>query len=551
MSEKKRLFYVIFTLIATSLGIGLLGIYQQYTASLKEKLNILLFQLDTTKALIEAVARFDRRTFRDKRRASQATLSQIEDAFLQEGKWDFEHTILFARKLGKGAEIFMRYEDGTKNPIIIEPENHTLPLPIKYALEKKRGAGLYTGLSGKKVLAAYDYVDILDIALVIKVRLDIIQRPYIIKALLTFFLAGIILVFSAILVLKITEPILQKLEEKEKLSQLIVETVQDVLLILDKKAHLVMVNPAFEKIFGYQNKQILGRYVSIILPPEYPENRRFYQFLQKPKERQTFQAQMQGKSQNGKEIPFFVKAHLSKVQKKEYLVLSLYDLTQLIEAQKKIMELSQKILEVQEQERQVISREIHDVLASYLVGLKLATQAILGKLPKSKNLEKERKEILEQFNETIEIARKLSQVLSPYGINHLDLPKAIEKLVVSYQNLRSHIKFRYSCIKKTDFLVDDNFKLHVYRVVQEAIQNAIKHSGADKIEVYFKELPKFIVIGVKDNGCGFHPGSVQSQGLGILIMQERALLLKGKLFIKSKLNKGSEVRLVIPKKRQV
>ncbi|MCS6984025.1 MAG: PAS domain S-box protein [Leptospiraceae bacterium] len=551
MSEKKRLFYLVGTLIFTSLAIGVLTTYQQYTASINEKLNLVLFHVDSTKSLIEAVARFDRNTFRDKEKASHATLRQIEDAFLGESEVKSQHTILFARRHGQAAEIFMRYEAGVRNSIVIEPESRYVPLSIKYALERKRGAGIFHNLAGQEVLAAYDYIGLLDIALVIEMRLDVIRRPYIIRGLWTLTLAIVILMGAATLVIRLTEPLLAKLEEQQKLSQLIVQTAQDVLLILDEQEKIGTINPSGEKIFGYKLNEIFGKNIALLIPPEYEQNRSFYAFLRKNKGQRSFHAQVQGRRRGGKTIPLMLMGQKSTAHRKEYVVISLYDLTSLVHAHQKIMELSRRILDIQEQERQVISREIHDVLASNLVSLKLTVQSLLARVRKKGPSKEEKQEVLRQFDETIEMARKFSQILSPYGISHLDLAGALEKLVGSYQNLKTKMTFHFRSEVKSEILMDEASKLHAYRIVQEALQNAVKHSEANHIEVLLKEKARSVVVMVRDDGKGVEAKFAQEKGLGFFIMQERANLIGAKFHIRKRSQGGTEVGLVIPKKLQV
>ena len=544
MSEKRRLFYVVLTLVITASSIGIITTYRQYQASLQEKLKFLMFQVESTSALIKAVARFDRNTFKNKQAATNATLQQIEDAFTGDDEFQSDHTILFARKSNAGAEIFLRYEGKVKNPIIIEPEHKFLPLPIRWALEKKTGAGIFIGLSGKEVLAAYTWIDILEIALVIKVQLATIKQPYLKNAASLSFIAIFIMSLAAFLVVRLTEPIIRNLREKEILNRTIVEAAHDALLILDQSGYILLVNPAGCHMFGYQSETLIGRYISILLPPEEKTNKPFYKFLNQNTLMDFTSDQTQARNRNGEIIPVLVAGARKKSEDKEFLVLILHNLTRLQLAEKRVRLLSQRILDIQETERQIISRDIHDVLGSLLVGLKLQVQALLAQLPQT--TAQERNEVLANFDEAIEQARNLSALLSPYGLRHLNLNQALEKLISSYASRRYNLQFEYmppNC--EIDLPAAD--KLQIYRIAQEAIQNAIKHAEAKKITLTLAIENNEIHIIIRDDGKGFNRKE-PNNGQGQLIMAERAALIGGRLTVHTQSGQGSEVQLVIPPK---
>jgi two-component system, NarL family, sensor histidine kinase UhpB len=198
-------------------------------------------------------------------------------------------------------------------------------------------------------------------------------------------------------------------------------------------------------------------------------------------------------------------------------------------------------LQAQEQERTRIARDLHDEVNQSLTGLLLRLEAARESAPPE--LETELEETKALANQAMTELLSLARQLRPTALDDLGLAAAIAGQVE--QLARGEIEAELSA--EGDFSdLDDDAQLVVYRVAQEALSNATRHSGADRIEVRLRRSAEGgVALDVGDDGRGFAFAESES-GLGIAGMRERALLIGGELTIESRPDHGTTVRLAVP-----
>ncbi|MFC6268045.1 sensor histidine kinase [Frigoriflavimonas asaccharolytica] len=214
----------------------------------------------------------------------------------------------------------------------------------------------------------------------------------------------------------------------------------------------------------------------------------------------------------------------------------------LLERQKKQtqfeQELSMAIAEMKETTLSYIGQELHDDL-----GQKMS----VAKLMINHGLEDEngnQKEILTEINEiigeSIRDIRSLSKSFITEQIENLGLIKSIQREVSRIDRLNlMKINFEHN-IEDTDIEAKDG--LILFRIVQESINNSLKHSRAKTMNIDLLDLPNFIEIILKDNGIGFEKNS-NSKGSGLISMQKRAKLINTDFQIKTATGNGTEIRI--------
>ena len=228
------------------------------------------------------------------------------------------------------------------------------------------------------------------------------------------------------------------------------------------------------------------------------------------------------------------------------------DVTERLKAEEEIKDLSLTIIQVQEEERSRISMEIHDEVGQSLFALKLKLQRFFAELKDQKNAEKTAREVIPLINLIANHIRQFSHNLSPVGLKNLGLPSAIEKLVETYQDSsKLNIRLR---IDDLDRFFPGNWDINFYRIVQEALNNIVKHSGADEAEVLAHNPGNRLLVRIKDNGKGAdfdHLGRRQGSrgGIGLSIMRQRANLMGAKFNIRSYSDGGTEITIEIPKRK--
>ena len=219
------------------------------------------------------------------------------------------------------------------------------------------------------------------------------------------------------------------------------------------------------------------------------------------------------------------------------------------QAKGELQQLSARLLEVEEEGRRRLSRELHDEIGQTLALLQIEishAQALLGPQPAAARERLSRaRELAER---TVQTVRSIALLLRPALLDDLGLVPALQFQLEEFLR-RSGIACDFVEQGVSDHL-PDAVKTCVYRVVQEALHNCEKHSGATKIRVAVRQLPECLLAEIEDNGRGFHlnPQGKPSaaSGLGLLGIRERAAIAGGSLAIDSAPGRGARIALRIP-----
>jgi two-component system, NarL family, sensor histidine kinase UhpB len=198
-------------------------------------------------------------------------------------------------------------------------------------------------------------------------------------------------------------------------------------------------------------------------------------------------------------------------------------------------------LQAQEQERTRVARDLHDEVNQSLTGLLLRLEAAREAAPPE--LEAELAETKALANQAMRELLSLARQLRPTALDDLGLAAAIAGQVERL----GHGEIQAAIATEGDFSdLGDDAQLVVYRVAQEALSNAARHSGANRVEVRLRRLGNSgVELTVADDGRGFAFDESEG-GLGIAGMRERALLIGGELTIESRPSRGTTVRLTVP-----
>jgi signal transduction histidine kinase len=211
-------------------------------------------------------------------------------------------------------------------------------------------------------------------------------------------------------------------------------------------------------------------------------------------------------------------------------------------------ELAQKLISTQESTLRHISRELHDEFGQILTAVGSMLTRARNHTPEDSPLRTELREACEIAQSTLDRVRSLSQALHPVMLDEQGLETTLDwYLPVVERQSGIHI-----CYEKSGapFRVDGNAAIHVYRVLQEALNNVIRHSGAKEAWVRLRFLPEVLEVEVEDHGTGF-PSQKANQGIGLVAMRERAELLSGKIEVASPSQGGVLVRLRVPKEELI
>jgi signal transduction histidine kinase len=202
--------------------------------------------------------------------------------------------------------------------------------------------------------------------------------------------------------------------------------------------------------------------------------------------------------------------------------------------------LEKQVLELKDSEQTRFSQDLHDGLGQYLTGIlfrSLALQRVLE--AEDSTHASQAAKISELVNEAINQAHGLARGIAPVPLRPEGLISALQKLVKDSCH-SDMISCKFEC-EEPVYFEDNTIATHVYRIAQEAITNAIKHSRASVIVLRVQRLTDVCELAVQDDGDGFPPANVPIEGRGLNIMKHRARLIGGEFEVRPVTPRGTAV----------
>ncbi|HEY2761884.1 MAG TPA: PAS domain S-box protein [Pirellulales bacterium] len=208
-------------------------------------------------------------------------------------------------------------------------------------------------------------------------------------------------------------------------------------------------------------------------------------------------------------------------------------------AVQKEQDLLRNLLEVQEREKQLLCQEFHDGLIQYAVGAKMLLESQVLKGPAGMAIEA----AITNLQKGIEDGRRTIRGIRPAVLDDSGLEAAIDDLIDQFSKTGIHITCQ--CDPGLGKL-PMSLHLTIYRVIQEALSNAAKHSETDVIRIELRKMDDDVLLEVSDFGCGFDIKSVGKSSFGLRGMVERVRLLGGECSIESSHDTGTQVHVRLP-----
>jgi PAS domain S-box-containing protein len=334
----------------------------------------------------------------------------------------------------------------------------------------------------------------------------------------------------------------QELAAKSSMLQAILDAAPDAIITIDRSGTIVSVNRATERMFGYAEREIIGQKISILMPPPYcgEYDRYLARFLQ------THEPHIIG---IGREVPaqrkdgstFSADLAVREVDHVDLFTGIVRD----ISGRKR---LQREILEIAADEDRRIGHELHDNTQQQLTGLGLLAQSLAENLGgKSLPEASVAARLAKGINETARQVRLLSRGMVPVDIDAGGLRAALADLA-STIGANYVVNCGFRCDGQVE--VADNFvATHLYRIAQEAVNNAVKHSRAQRIDISLVGSDEATSLTVVDDGVGLANNTESGPGLGLRIMRYRADLIGSSLQIRSSPEQGTVVECVVGQNR--
>ncbi|MBG9547988.1 PAS domain S-box protein [Cytobacillus firmus] len=311
-----------------------------------------------------------------------------------------------------------------------------------------------------------------------------------------------------------------------------------IVAITDQKGTITYVNDQFCSISKYSREELLGKDHRIINSGYHSKD--FFRDLWRTiSSGRVWKGEIKNRAKDGTYywvdttiVPFLTE------NGKPYQHLAIrHEVTQRKNAEEELQKMMTRIIDVQEDERKRLSRELHDGIGQNLYSHLITINRLQAEIshPLLDQMQDEATEIIEEL-------RDLSWELRPSVLDDLGLIPAIRSYLVRFSE-HHNINVHFDCYLASR--LSSNIEITIYRIIQEALTNIRKYAETDEAAVTIRQMEEEIRIVIEDKGKGFNVNEV-SRGVGLFSMEERAKAAGGSLNVYSEENKGTKIILEIP-----
>ena len=230
-----------------------------------------------------------------------------------------------------------------------------------------------------------------------------------------------------------------------------------------------------------------------------------------------------------------------------YMMSDIRKMGEALETAREKQDFGLKIIEAQEEERKRLSREIHDGPAQMLANVMMRSD-LIEKVYKERSANEaisEIRDMKKMVRSALYEVRRIIYDLRPMALDDLGLVPTLKKYLQTIEEYHSSTKIEFINIG-TDHRLPAKYEVALFRMIQESVQNALKHANASLIQVKLEIKKDNVMVVIKDDGNGFDINDRKPESFGILGIKERVELLEGELAIHSKISAGTLVIIQIP-----
>jgi PAS domain S-box-containing protein len=327
---------------------------------------------------------------------------------------------------------------------------------------------------------------------------------------------------------------IEELRRRLTFLESVVESISIAVIALDERSRIAVFNPVAQKGLLSSQEDAIGSHISRFFPS--------YSADSWQAGSASFQGEMRARRSDGCE--FLVQTSVSQVvaggEKLSIIVIG--ELTERKSADATLSNLSQKLIEAQEKERVWIARELHDDISQRLGLLHISLESLKKHLPPSASEAiRTIEEACRSTEELVSDTAALSHRLHSSKLEHLGLTAAVSSYCRGLSE-RSNVIVNFQATNLPK--MPEPIALCLFRVLQEALNNAVRHSGVRHFDVSLIGESNEICLRVHDSGVGFVPErAIRERGLGLASMTERVKLVGGKLNIETKPDGGTTVEV--------
>lgn len=331
----------------------------------------------------------------------------------------------------------------------------------------------------------------------------------------------------------------KRAEEALRTQALMLESMSEGVILTDEASVIVLTNPAAERTFGYGRGELIGRPIWLLsAQPQEQARREVDRIFAELRARGHWRGQWRNRRKEGAEFIAETRIGTLRIGERTFYLAVADDVTDRIR-------LERQILEISDREQARIGQELHDGLCQQLVSAAFAVNSLERRLS-SRHLPEsdEVGAVSGLLDNSINEARQLARGLYPVRVESNGLNPAIEELASTTRS-RHGIECFMESVSPVS-IGDRVAATHIYRIAQEAVSNAVKHSGARRIWIRLNRQGGNVELIVEDDGMGIPDSRPRGDGMGLQIMDYRAKMLGGSVRVDRRPAGGTMIVCNIP-----
>jgi len=343
----------------------------------------------------------------------------------------------------------------------------------------------------------------------------------------------------------------ETLKASEERHRLLLEASPDPIVVYDMQGAATYVNPAFRQTFGWSDEELLGKKIDYVPDENWAETRDAIERMLRGEKIQSFETKRLAKG--GRVLDIHLSSSLFSGQDGEPAgnIVILRDITERRSMEETLERMRSKLLNLQESERSSIARILHDTIGQNIsiLDLNLTTiEEVLDQKSQERiaELHANMRHVIRDSGEKL---RDIASGLHPREVHELGLVAGVISFLKGFRRTTPHeVK---TTIQAEGLQIGEHLAINVYRIIQEAFTNIIKHAKCQTVDFQMTAVENLLLVRIRDDGVGFNPEEVArrevaKRGMGLFIIQERVKAINGKFTIHSDASQGTEVQVEVP-----